>query len=338
MKTWKKILIWIFGVIVVLILVSYLLPRSYKVERSVVVRSTPHTLYMLISDYRLWELWAPWTKEDDPTVVFTVEGTPGQPGSVWKWKGDKYREGVMTMTEGIPGQRMTYRLDFDRGSMISSGLMELECAGDSCRVIWRDEGTLGNFPMERYFGLLADLMMGPDFEKGLSNLKLIAEERAQWPKIEEVVWPPHTFIAITDSAGPANYNEVTKKAFEEIMQLARKENLQVTGAPFARYLRWDSVTMFSVMDLGIPVASAEKAEGRARVVHYPEQKVALVHYFGSYEKTAPVYYVLDQYVKETGLLEAEGPWEIFVTGPDTGPDTAKWETVIAFPVRQSEKR
>lgn len=332
MRTWKKILIWILGGILVLILVSYLLPKSYKVERSITVKSTPHTLYMLISDYRLWELWAPWTREDDPSVVFTIEGTPGKPGSVWKWKGEKYREGAMTMTEGIPGKRMTYQLDFDRGSMVSSGLMELECTGDSCRVIWRDEGSLGNFPLERYFGLLLDLMMGPDFEKGLAKLKAIAEERAEWPKIEEVVWPPHTFLAITDSAGPADYREVTDKAFKELLHLARKEDLLVTGAPFARYLRWDSVTLFSVMDLGIPVASAEKAGGRVRVVNYPEQKVALVHYFGSYEKTAPVYYVLDQYVKETGLKDAGGPWEIFVKGPDNERDTAKWETVIVFPV------
>lgn len=333
MKTWKKVALWILGLLVVLILVSYLLPKSYKVERSITVKSTPHTLYMLISDYRLWELWAPWTKEEDPAVVFEIEGTPGQPGSVWKWKGDKFRQGAMTMTEGIPVRRMTYQLDFDQGSMISYGLMELECSGDSCRVTWRDEGTLGNFPLERFFGLLADRMMGPDFEKGLMNLKAIAEARAEWPEIKETVWPAHTFLAITDSAGPENYAMVMGKAYSELMQLARKENLQVTGAPFAKYIRWDSVTMFSVMDLGIPVATAESVGGRARVVHYPELKVVLVHYFGPYEKTAPMYHVLDQYVKETGLKEAEGPWEIYITGPDTERDTARWETVIAFPVK-----
>ena len=40
-------------------------------------------------------------------------------------------------------------------------------AGDSCMVHWIVEGDLGYNPVNRYFGLLMNKMMGPDFERGL---------------------------------------------------------------------------------------------------------------------------------------------------------------------------
>jgi len=35
---------------------------------------------------------------------------------------------------------------------------------------------MGGSPVNRYFGLLMDRMVGPDFEGGLTNLKALAEK------------------------------------------------------------------------------------------------------------------------------------------------------------------
>lgn len=333
MKKWQKFLVWVGVIIALIILISYLLPKSYKVERSISIKSSPEVIYMLTSDFRLWHVWAPWTKETDSTAVFTVSGEPGKPGAKWSWEGKVFGQGEMTFIEGIPGKLVSYDLAFDQGKYLSKGRFEIETGGDSCKVIWIDEGDLGYNPINRYFGLLMESMMGPDFDKGLAKLKDVAEARADWPVIEETTWPPHTFLAITDSAGPASYSAVLGKAFGELMTQAQSQKYNITGAPFAIYLKWDSVTMFSVMDIGIPVQQAEKASGRVRVVNFPEQKVVKVNYFGPYDKTAPMYYILDQYVKETGLENAGSPWEIYVTDPMMEKDTAKWQTVIAFPVK-----
>ncbi len=182
-------------------------------------------------------------------------------------------------------------------------------------------------------GLFMDRMMGKDFDKGLAKLKKIAEERADWPVIEEKTIPEQLTLMIKDSAGPKTFGEVMGKGFSEIMAFAKSSNLIVKGPPFARYLKWDSVTYFAVFDLGIPVEKAEKGKGRVRVESVPAMKVIQAKYFGPYDKTEKVYRNLAQYSKEAELQEAGGPWEIYVTDPTTEKDPMKVETDIVFPVK-----
>ena len=41
------------------------------------------------------------------------------------------------------------------------------------------EGDLGRSPINRWFGLFMDRLVGPDFEAGLANLKRISEAPAK---------------------------------------------------------------------------------------------------------------------------------------------------------------
>jgi hypothetical protein len=58
---------------------------------------------------------------------------------------------------------------------VSQGGIEFEKSGDGLRIVWFNEGDLGWNPVSRYFGLLMDRMMGPDFEEGLTKLQKRAE-------------------------------------------------------------------------------------------------------------------------------------------------------------------
>ena len=333
MKTALKIFYWLAGIVVLLLVIGLFLPKTYKVEKSISIKSKPETVYMLVSNFKLWKLWSPWTKESDPTARFEFAGENGKTGTTWTWEGEKMGSGVLTVTEVKPSSSFTFEVAFQKGKYKSAEQFTIGQTGDSCQVSWTDKGDFGFNPVARFMGLFMDRMMGKYFEQGLAKLKTVAEARSHWPKLEEKTWPPHVFLAVTDSAGPATYGSVMGRAFGEIMGVAKAEKLVVKGAPFAIYQRWDSVTMFSVMDLGIPVAAAEKGKGRVRVVNYPEQKVVLAYYFGPYAKTATTYKILDQYIAESEMQCTGGPWEIYVTDPMVEKDTAKWETVIAFPVK-----
>lgn len=333
MKTLKKILLGLGILILLLILVAFLLPRKYEVLRSTHIKSNKMVIYNLVAYFNHWDQWAVWTKEMDSTAVFTLAGTDGLVGSSWSWEGKKLGNGSMSATELKPGEFIGYDLQFDHGKFQSKGSIQIEAKGDSCKVTWKDAGDLGFNPISRYFGLMMDKMMGPDFEKGLTNLKTIAEARSDWPEIIEKTMPAITALVIKDSAGPKTFGDVMGKAYMEIMNYANSNKLQITGAPFAEYLKWDSVTYFAVMDLGIPVASAKTGKGRIGVEQIPEQKVVMARYFGPYDKTEKVYRILDQYVKENGLTEAGGPWEVYVTDPVQEKDPMKVETDILFPVK-----
>jgi effector-binding domain-containing protein len=333
MKTLKKIFLAIIIFILLLVIVAFFLPMTYHVERSTVMKGDKAVIYDLTSNLSKWDLWTPWTKKTDSTGVFELVGPDGQVGTLRKWDGKVIGNGQMTLTQLVPGELVAYDLSFQKGKYNSKGKLIIEAIGDSTKVSWTDEGNLGYNPISRYMGLFMTKMMAPEFDKGLAKLKKVVEERKDWPKIIEKQMPEQTVLLIRDSAGPKTYAQVLGKGYGEIMQFAKANKLQCKGHPFAIYLKYDTVTMFSVMDMGIPVEKAEKGKGRVRVETIPSGNAVVAYYFGPYEKTGLTYNALHQYCKEGGKVITGGPWEIYVTDPMTEKDPMKVETDIVFPVK-----
>jgi len=333
MKILRKIFLAIIIIIILLVIVAFFLPMTYRVERSTIMKGDKAVIYDLTSNLGKWDIWTPWTKKADSTAVIELVGSDGQVGTMRKWNGKVIGNGQMTLTQLVPSELVAYDLSFQKGKYNSKGQLIIESMGDSTKVLWTDEGNLGYNPISRYMGLFMAKMMAPEFDKGLAKLKKVVEERKDWPKIMEKQMPEQTVLFIRDSAGPKTYAQVLGKGYGEIMQFAKANKLQCKGHPFAIYLKYDTVTMFSVMDMGIPVEKAEKGKGRVRVETIPAGNAVVAYYFGPYEKTGPAYSALDQYCKEGGKVTIGGPWEIYVTDPMTEKDPMKVETDIVFPVK-----
>ncbi len=77
---------------------------------------------------------------------------------------------------GLRRLKVVYQLEFPDMGMSSTGSVELAADAGGTKVFWVDAGDLGMNPMNRWFGLFLDGMIGPDFEKGLSNIKKIVEK------------------------------------------------------------------------------------------------------------------------------------------------------------------
>jgi effector-binding domain-containing protein len=333
MKTFKKVLIGLAGLIVLLLIIAFLLPSKYHVERSILVKANKSVLYDLASHYQKWDLWTPWTRQLDTTAKFELIGPDGEVGTKRTWDGKILKDGEMVLTQLVPGELVGYDIAFNKGEYKSKGKITIETLGDSCKVTWMDDGDLGYNPIARYMGLFMGRMMNPDFDKGLAKLKVVAEERNSWPKIEETKIPEQTIAVIMDSAGIKDYEKVMGKAYAEIFQYIKTSGLSPYGAPLSICLKWDSVTKSSVMKIGVPVDKAGKTKGRVKTEQIPEQKAIMATYFGPYEKIEPAYNALNQYCKEGKWEMAGGPWEIYVVGPMAGKDPSKMETRILFPVK-----
>jgi effector-binding domain-containing protein len=334
MTTLKKISAWIAVIIAILLIIAFILPRTYKVERSIYMKANAQAIYDLVCNLNKWDLWEPWTKESDSTATFSLVGNDCEKGTMRKWDGKKIGDGEMTITDLVPGQQVMYDLSFFKGKYKSHGGFTIENKGDSCHVTWMDTGDLEYNPVSRYMGLFMGMKLGPDFEKGLAKLKKVAEEQTHWPRIEQKQMEEKLVLMVRDSAGPKTYGEVLGKGFMEIGDVMKKNRLKQSGAPFAIFIKWDSVTMNSVMDMGIPVdRTVATVRGRVRFERIPAQQVMMAYYFGPYEKTAVTYRALEKTIEEAGKHVAGGPVEIYVTDPTTEKDTMKWETDIFFPIR-----
>ncbi len=177
MKTLTKVLLILLALIAVTLLVALFLPGTYHVERSITIQAKPEAIFPWINDLRKWPEWTAWNKEKDPTVVYSYEGPTEGAGAISKWNGEKFGEGSMKITTSDPQKGAQYDLSFDHGKYNSKGGLTFETVGDNTRVIWSDDGELGRNPINRFFGLMMDKMIGPDFEEGLNKLKQKVEQK-----------------------------------------------------------------------------------------------------------------------------------------------------------------
>lgn len=167
--------------IVAFALVGMLLPSTYSVTRTTQVKASTGAVFESISDLRTWPEWTAWNKSRYPDMQVSFEGQPAQVGAVYRWEGSTSGKGRLALTGVDPERGIDYELDFDDGQFSCTGSISFQEQEDSdqVKVTWTMGGGLGANPINRYFGLFMDGMMGPDFETGLRQLKARAEKRDQ---------------------------------------------------------------------------------------------------------------------------------------------------------------
>lgn len=176
----KKILIVAAAVIAVLVAIVASRPSTYEVERSATIGAPPDLVYAQVADFGRWSEWSPWAKLD-PGMKTTLTGTAATPGHAYAWTGnDKVGEGRMTITELEPGRQVSIRLEFLKPfASTSATRFSFAPDGSGTRVGWKMSGTNGF--VEKAFCIFMDMdkMIGGDFEKGLGQLKAVAEAEAR---------------------------------------------------------------------------------------------------------------------------------------------------------------
>jgi hypothetical protein len=170
MKILLRILAGLAVLVLLLVLVAFLLPRQYRVERVAVIKARPDAIHAQIADLRAWKTWGAW-QERDPGMKLSYSEKSTGPGAWSAWESKQEGNGKMTIVSQTPS-KVVYDLEFPDFGTKSQGYLELtpDAAGTSTKVTWVDAGDLGMNPMNRWFGLFIEKMIGPDFEKGLANI------------------------------------------------------------------------------------------------------------------------------------------------------------------------
>lgn len=176
----KKILIGLVALVVVFVVIVALQPADFRVERTAMISAPAAVVFEKVNNLRTWQEFSPWAKLD-PAAKATFEGPESGVGAVFVWAGnDQVGEGRMTITESRPHELVRFRLDFVKpfeGTNDTEFTFKPE--GDQTRVSWVMTGK-NNF-LFKAIGLFMDCdeMVGPQFEEGLANLKVLSEAPAE---------------------------------------------------------------------------------------------------------------------------------------------------------------
>ena len=176
----KKAILGIFVLLVLVIVVFCsvvaMQPADFKITRETIVTAAPDKVFEQVNDFHKWEAWSPWAKID-PAMKTTYGGAPTGVGSTYSWVGnDEVGEGKMAITASRPTEHIAIDLEFIR-PFAAKNVTEFTFRpeGDKTHVVWTLAGK-NNF-MAKAFNLVMnmDKLVGGDFEKGLAQLKTVAE-------------------------------------------------------------------------------------------------------------------------------------------------------------------
>ena len=133
-------------------------------------------------------------------------------------------------------------------------------------------------------------------------------------------------------------------AFSELFGWLAGQGMPPAGPPLIRYLVIDMAGELQI-ELGVPVAAPVTASGRVQPSALPEGRYAVLRHTGPYDGLLASNAALLQWAQEKGIkLDTwdtpqgsawRGRAEHYLTDPSREPDPAKFETDIAFLIREA---
>ncbi|TRX49214.1 SRPBCC family protein [Fulvivirga sp. M361] len=182
MKVLKVIGI-ILAVVVVIFAATFFIvssgqPAEGNLESSIVISASPETIYEEAVNIKKLDAWSPWYAMDPG--AYTYEGPEEGVGATSKWSSENPELGIgsLKIIEAVENKSIKTQMKFEGFNGNFSSYLNLEPAENGTKVVWgynyKDIDQVGRF----FMGLMdVNEEMMPMFEKGLSDLKQIAEAK-----------------------------------------------------------------------------------------------------------------------------------------------------------------
>jgi hypothetical protein len=172
----KKILIALFIIVVAFLVVVALQPSEFRIARSTVIAAPAPRIFGQVNDFHNWEKWSPWEKRD-PAMKRLYEGAPAGTGAVYRWDGNKeVGTGTMTIVESRPSELIRIKLEFLKPFRATNAAeFTFKPESDRTAVTWSMTGNNNFIAKAVHLFINIDKMVGDDFDRGLAQMKQVAE-------------------------------------------------------------------------------------------------------------------------------------------------------------------
>ncbi len=172
----KKILLLLVIAIAVICVLASRKPDEMIVTRTATIAAPPETVFKVVNDFRQWDAWSPWNK-DDPNMKKTLEGPPEGVGAIYKWSGNMaVGEGTNTMVESKPNEKIVMKLDMTKPMEGTSDVQfTFVPEGSGTKVTWSMQGKQPFIGKVMSLFMDCEKMCGDQFNQGLANLKQLVE-------------------------------------------------------------------------------------------------------------------------------------------------------------------
>jgi hypothetical protein len=152
-------------------------PDTFSLQRSTSIAAPAADVFSWINAPKRFNQWNPWALSD-PTSNITYSGPDDGPGAAYAWVGKKNGEGSMTLLTQQAHREVNFALEFVKPFKASNkAVFTLADNAGHTTVTWAMSGQNSFFNKLFQTFVSMDKMVGKDFEKGLSNLKGLVENK-----------------------------------------------------------------------------------------------------------------------------------------------------------------
>jgi uncharacterized protein YndB with AHSA1/START domain len=170
-------------VIVVIGVLAYAatLPDTFAVQRSISIKAPPEKIFPLINELKTMNEWNPFAKQD-PTIKITYSGPASGKGAAHAWDSDgQAGQGRLKITDSVPPSQVTMRLDMAKpmeghNTIVFALQPQAQGTNVTTNVTWSMTGAYPYIAKVMCVFFSMDRMIGGEFDKGLADLKAMAEK------------------------------------------------------------------------------------------------------------------------------------------------------------------
>jgi len=168
------ILYILVGLILTLLLVAALMPKTFNVEKTIVIKKPVATVMGRVGNLNYYSQWNPW-QQADPTAKNKITGTEKTSGHQYAWEGKKIGVGSLTLIS-MDEKHIHFDLEFLKPwkSKAKDNWLFEQWGDAETKVTWQNSGQLP-WPIARLMGPMINKNLNLQFDKGLSNLKTMCE-------------------------------------------------------------------------------------------------------------------------------------------------------------------
>ncbi|MDN3724644.1 SRPBCC family protein [Aequorivita sp. SDUM287046] len=313
---------------------------TYNLMDSMVINAPPEVVFNKVNDYKTWESWGQWKKQDSTITITYAEKTSGE-GASYSWEGEM--SGSMTTTKVIPNKAIEQDLTLNTpgGERHPKVVWTFEEVEGGTKVTWgmKGEHTLMDKAYYSISGFNFDAAMHQMNKAGLESIALeVANDMKQYSiNVDGVTQYGGGFYMYTTSvAKQSEIGEKMKSLMEVVKSFIAKNNLNMAGEPFTIYNEIDNANNTVIFSTGIPVKEQViTPDGSPVVCGFMEPVSAVkVSLKGNYDHLPEAYNNGHQYAEKNNLqIDSAGKmFEVYITDPEETPNPANWLTEIYIPI------
>jgi len=173
----KKVLLGVGAVVAVFLAYVAFLPTEYHFQREVLINASPEAIFPHVNNTRKMNAWNPFVKMD-ADIKLGYSGPEEGVGAASSFEGKNVGQGNSVITESVPFSIVRSNLEFIKPFAGTQTVdFKLAPQGAQTNVTWAIFGHNNFLSRLMCVFMSMDKMMGATFEKGLADLKAVAEAK-----------------------------------------------------------------------------------------------------------------------------------------------------------------